>query len=117
MNMHLIEYAIRYCITRDSYAFDDGLAAASTNWDRLSHATKDDVLVAVHAKGFESRRYPPIAAAYAVRYPGSTPGNVEEQTQSQCLENWPDAVNGEYHPSCCRFPKSCSIPENVGSPA
>ena len=26
-----------------------------------------------------------------------------------CLENWPQAlVNGDYHPSCCRFPKSCS---------
>lgn len=40
--------------------------------------------------------------------------NVEEQTRRRCLENWPVAVNGEYHPSCCRFPKSCSIPENTG---
>lgn len=26
-----------------------------------------------------------------------------------CLANWPDAINGEYNPKCCRFPKSCSI--------
>ena len=26
-----------------------------------------------------------------------------------CLEKWPQAlVDGEYHPNCCRFPKSCS---------
>ena len=25
-----------------------------------------------------------------------------------CVENWPDAETGAYHPSCCRFPKSCS---------
>lgn len=48
----------------------------------------------------------------------SPPENVECQTRRRCLENWPDAVNGEYHPSCCRFPKSCSIPmtENVEEP-
>lgn len=26
-----------------------------------------------------------------------------------CLANWPDAINGDYNPHCCRFPKSCSI--------
>lgn len=25
-----------------------------------------------------------------------------------CVERWPDCAVGEYHPSCCRFPKSCS---------
>lgn len=25
-----------------------------------------------------------------------------------CIERWPDCETGEYHPSCCRFPKSCS---------
>lgn len=47
-----------------------------------------------------------------------TSENVDEQTRSRCLENWPDAVSGEYHPLCCRFPKSCSIPtpENVEPP-
>ena len=25
-----------------------------------------------------------------------------------CVEAWPDCVEGEYHPDCCRFPKSCS---------
>jgi hypothetical protein len=27
-----------------------------------------------------------------------------------CLDAWPEAENGAYHPSCCRFPKSCSVP-------
>lgn len=25
-----------------------------------------------------------------------------------CVEQWPDCSEGDYHPSCCRFPKSCS---------
>lgn len=25
-----------------------------------------------------------------------------------CVEAWPDCAEGEYHPSCCRFPKTCS---------
>ena len=34
-----------------------------------------------------------------------------------CVEQWPDAETGEYHPDCCRFPNSCSAtvydPERV----
>ncbi len=29
-----------------------------------------------------------------------------------CVEAWPDCVDGTYNPSCCRFPKSCSC-DNV----
>ena len=25
-----------------------------------------------------------------------------------CTEQWPECTDGEYNPSCCRFPKSCS---------
>lgn len=25
-----------------------------------------------------------------------------------CVEAWPDCETGDYNPSCCRFPKSCS---------
>lgn len=25
-----------------------------------------------------------------------------------CIERWPECEDGAYHPSCCRFPKSCS---------
>lgn len=25
-----------------------------------------------------------------------------------CVAEWPECAEGEYHPSCCRFPKSCS---------
>ena len=33
------------------------------------------------------------------------------QTRFDCLEHWPNAYAGDYDPNCCRFPKSCSIPE------
>jgi hypothetical protein len=25
-----------------------------------------------------------------------------------CVEAWPECVEGDYNPACCRFPKSCS---------
>lgn len=25
----------------------------------------------------------------------------------RCTEQWPECTEGEYNPSCCRFPKSC----------
>ena len=25
-----------------------------------------------------------------------------------CVERWPECIDGEYHPLCCRWPKSCS---------
>jgi hypothetical protein len=28
---------------------------------------------------------------------------------AQCAESWPEAINGDYDPHCCRFPKSCSV--------
>lgn len=34
----------------------------------------------------------------------------DRQTREACLKSWPDAQAGEYNPSCCRFPKSCSCP-------
>lgn len=33
-----------------------------------------------------------------------------------CVEQWPGCSEGDYHPSCCRFPKSCSCtvyPDNI----
>lgn len=33
----------------------------------------------------------------------------DAETRAACLANWPDAENGAYNPSCCRFPKSCSL--------
>lgn len=32
---------------------------------------------------------------------------VDERDPS-CVEGWPECVDGEYDPRCCRFPKSCS---------
>lgn len=35
---------------------------------------------------------------------------------SRCVTNWSDCSDGEYDPSCCRFPKSCSatsVPNRV----
>lgn len=25
-----------------------------------------------------------------------------------CVEAWPECIEGDYNPACCRFPKSCS---------
>lgn len=42
-----------------------------------------------------------------------------------CVERWPECETGEYNPSCCHFPKSCSatvynpetIPDDALEPA
>lgn len=31
-----------------------------------------------------------------------------DRRDPECVKRWPDCVDGEYNPSCCRFPKSCS---------
>ncbi len=31
-----------------------------------------------------------------------------DRRRPECIANWPDCEEGEYNPSCCRFPKSCS---------
>jgi hypothetical protein len=36
---------------------------------------------------------------------------TERVQRAACLEEWPDARSMEYDPRCCRFPKSCSIPD------
>jgi hypothetical protein len=33
---------------------------------------------------------------------------VSERRLLSCIEQWPYCSEGEYDPSCCRFPKSCS---------
>ena len=32
----------------------------------------------------------------------------EPRRLKSCVEAWPECETGEYNPSCCRFPKSCS---------
>ena len=65
-NQDTIEYAIRYCMSRHSYAFDDGLMLAEANWDSLSDATKRDVLMGIFNRpvNVKSSRYPRLADAY-----------------------------------------------------
>jgi hypothetical protein len=64
MDMQTIEYAIRYCVSRNSYAFEDGLNLAEHFWDVLSEATKRDVLYGVrHNEPSDLTRWPTIAAA------------------------------------------------------
>jgi hypothetical protein len=31
-----------------------------------------------------------------------------DERLSGCVERWPECRTGDYNPSCCRFPKSCS---------
>lgn len=49
-DLDTIEYAIRYCIGRNTYAFNDGLNLAETNWAQLSNATRHDVIAAVNIR-------------------------------------------------------------------
>lgn len=37
-----------------------------------------------------------------------TQTDLSELRLKTCVEAWPDAHSGDYHPDCCRFPKSCS---------
>jgi hypothetical protein len=32
----------------------------------------------------------------------------EDPRHPACVAAWPECIDGEYHPNCCRFPKSCS---------
>ena len=43
----MLAYAVRYCMTRDSYALIDGLELANDNWAVLDEATRRDVLRAL----------------------------------------------------------------------
>jgi hypothetical protein len=36
------------------------------------------------------------------------PYKAEDHRDPACVERWPGCAEGEYHPDCCRFPKSCS---------
>ena len=36
------------------------------------------------------------------------PDDLDQLRLKTCVENWPEARDGDYNPSCCRFPKECS---------
>lgn len=36
------------------------------------------------------------------------PVGVPKRRLKSCVQAWPECSEGEYDPSCCRFPKSCS---------
>lgn len=40
--------------------------------------------------------------------PKLTQEDLAQRRLKECVENWPFAMSGEYNPSCCRWPKSCS---------
>jgi hypothetical protein len=44
VNIDTIEYAIRYCMTRRTYALIDGFNLAEVHWPQLSKATRSDVV-------------------------------------------------------------------------
>ncbi|GEL47422.1 hypothetical protein CHO01_25380 [Cellulomonas hominis] len=48
-----------------------------------------------------------VLAARGDAAPSVTPA-LRERRLRACVERWPEAETGEYNPSCCRFPKSCS---------
>ena len=80
----VVEYAIRYCITRGSYAYLDGFNLAENEWNAISKATRDDVLTAVHIHGFPSAdaesRWPAIWSADQARNNQQTAGSTWKVT-------------------------------------
>lgn len=38
---------------------------------------------------------------------------ITREERAACEAEWPECQAFEYHPSCCRFPKSCSAPPRV----
>lgn len=48
------------------------------------------------------------ALEYEIVFVDSTYEPPPDDRDPLCIEQWPDCYNGEYHPSCCRWPKSCS---------
>lgn len=49
-------WAIRYCISRRTYAFNDGLALAEHHWRDLDDTTRRDVMDAIRSlPGFTER--------------------------------------------------------------
>lgn len=71
----VLEYAIRYCMSRNSYAFEDGLDLAEGAWSQLSESTKRDVRYAVRHNALQDlARWPTIAAT---RNPQATPASEQ----------------------------------------
>lgn len=77
-----------------------------SHMDALSRALEDAglagraVVIAAEPVDIEFV-FVPIAEPDAEAY-------VPRRRLRACVENWPDCATGEYNPSCCRFPKSCS---------
>lgn len=71
-----VEYAIRYCMTRDSYAFEDGLDLAQRHWGFLTTATRVDVMEACRKRehNMNGGYWPDIKKALERRYPKVTDG-------------------------------------------
>lgn len=51
---------------------------------------------------------PPAPATAQGAVQGAGEASTSRRRLRSCVENWPNAESGAYHPSCCRFPKSCS---------
>lgn len=41
-------------------------------------------------------------------------GPQADGRDASCVANWPECINGQYNPNCCRWPKSCSVQTSVG---
>jgi hypothetical protein len=61
-----VDYAVRYCLSRQSYALIDGLELAEKWWEMLAASTRNDVVVALTSRPDELQqlgRWPTIEAA------------------------------------------------------
>ena len=61
----IYDWAIRYCLGRSSYAFEDGLSLANEHWDELAISTRGQVLDEVRRRDADLSRYPRIAGETA----------------------------------------------------
>lgn len=80
--------------------------AVVVGWAQLGNEEVNGRSIHEH---FTERTYRAADAILALLTP--TPREVpavSDDRLPECVERWPGAVDGEYDPRCCRFPKSCS---------
>lgn len=67
-----------------------------------------------HICRFTVPHSPPTTASYTIQTTSASPWVAPTDKEDidnrdpGCVLNWPDCIDGDYNPACCRFPKSCS---------
>lgn len=72
--------------------------------EAVEHGIENGRGVAVTIRG-KVQAIPVNAWCKVLRIDPREPGDYREP---ECVRAWPECHNGDYNPSCCRWPKSCS---------